>query len=400
MKKQVRFGFTLVELLVVISIIGMLAGLLLPAINAAREAGRRATCMANQSQIALAFLNYENNRGYLPPMIGEVYTPSTAYHWEGTTYTGSGASWVGFLLMYLEYNAAWDRLSGGRGWNYETDNAIFEKLPIPILKCRSASKPSDDNSISYVVNGGYQNAFGTWASTTARWTPPGGTETRFSLGKREEAPFFNCYAHSTASGSGPIRGDKVRVSVDYISVNSGTSYTILLSENMQAGNWIEAETDGTSARAQLTTPSNWCEEEVAFFFPLNAHGNLNSARSAAISANARYPYTGAETSAPDKSLWSYNGFCSPNATLTAATYGTPMFINEDRMGITYPAHLNGGVAESSRYARPSSMHPGVVVATFADRSTRVLAENMNRELFVNLCRPKSGTVINPAELNQ
>ena len=53
-------GFTLVELLVVISIIGILIALLLPAINAAREAARKATCKSNMRQIGLALLNFES----------------------------------------------------------------------------------------------------------------------------------------------------------------------------------------------------------------------------------------------------------------------------------------------------------------------------------------------------
>ena len=61
-----RSGFTLVELLVVIAIIGMLVALLLPAINAAREAGRRATCANNVHQIGLALNAHISAYGYLP----------------------------------------------------------------------------------------------------------------------------------------------------------------------------------------------------------------------------------------------------------------------------------------------------------------------------------------------
>ena len=61
-----RRGLTLVELLVVIAIIGTLIGLLLPAVNAVREAGRRTSCTSNLRQLALGTLQHESAHGFLP----------------------------------------------------------------------------------------------------------------------------------------------------------------------------------------------------------------------------------------------------------------------------------------------------------------------------------------------
>src|SRR3954452_9320929 len=77
-------GFTLVELLVVIAIIGILVALLLPAIQAAREAARRTQCVNKEKQLGLAFLNYESAKKQLPLAYTPNYTASPgAVPWVG-----------------------------------------------------------------------------------------------------------------------------------------------------------------------------------------------------------------------------------------------------------------------------------------------------------------------------
>jgi prepilin-type N-terminal cleavage/methylation domain-containing protein len=98
MKRQNKTGFTLVELLVVIAIIGVLVALLLPAVQAAREAARRTQCINNLKQMALAVNNYSDAKKRLPP--GQVSdTPAAC--------TGSGGStnkrWTNWAIEILPY---------------------------------------------------------------------------------------------------------------------------------------------------------------------------------------------------------------------------------------------------------------------------------------------------------
>src|SRR5262245_32594766 len=96
-----RRGFTLVELLVVIAIIGILVALLLPAIQAAREAARRTQCATNMKNLGLALINYSDVYKRLPP--------ATPFRFSKTPSNGAGGTWVVKIWPYIEEQALYDK---------------------------------------------------------------------------------------------------------------------------------------------------------------------------------------------------------------------------------------------------------------------------------------------------
>ena len=131
--KRERIGFTLVELLVVIAIIGILIGLLLPAVQMVRESARRTDCANNIRQLGLACLSYESSFEMFPP-----------------SYLGSGLepgwSWGTHILRYIEQENLYhlgdarNQLFGGGSNPAETANE-FSHTMLAIFRCPSDNGP-------------------------------------------------------------------------------------------------------------------------------------------------------------------------------------------------------------------------------------------------------------------
>lgn len=126
------YGFTLVELLVVITIIGILVGLLLPAVQVAREAGRRSQCSNNFHQIGLGVLAHEETHRFYP-------SGGWGWYWDGDPDRGFGANqcggWIYSILPYVDQAALHDL---GLGGDTATKKAAVLKMvqtPLTIMNC-------------------------------------------------------------------------------------------------------------------------------------------------------------------------------------------------------------------------------------------------------------------------
>jgi prepilin-type N-terminal cleavage/methylation domain-containing protein/prepilin-type processing-associated H-X9-DG protein len=138
-----RRGFTLVELLVVIAIMGILVALLLPAVQAAREAARRNACTNNLKQLGLALHQYEAARRRLPPgyMSQSHATPTPALRDPATWDAPPGWGWSALLLEYLEQANIVSRLDFDLPiWDRDYAGVIRQQPPVFLCPSSSGAK--------------------------------------------------------------------------------------------------------------------------------------------------------------------------------------------------------------------------------------------------------------------
>jgi len=145
-----RHAFTLVELLVVITIIGILVSLLMPAVQAAREAARRAQCLNNVKQIGLAMLQHESHHNFFP-------TGGWGWGYVGDADRGFDyhqcGGWVNNILPYMEQQALHDLGQGLSDKLKSTANAQRVQTPLTMFNCPTSRRAITYPYLSY-NNGG------------------------------------------------------------------------------------------------------------------------------------------------------------------------------------------------------------------------------------------------------
>jgi prepilin-type N-terminal cleavage/methylation domain-containing protein/prepilin-type processing-associated H-X9-DG protein len=132
-----RRAFTLIELLVVIAIIGVLIALLLPAVQAAREAARRAQCTNNLKQIGLALANYESANGALPMTWIRVFNPPTSTN----QIFNSEFSVTARISPFLELGPMYNAINFSLTYDNAANTTIIT-LTIAMLRCPSEVQPT------------------------------------------------------------------------------------------------------------------------------------------------------------------------------------------------------------------------------------------------------------------
>ncbi len=266
-------AFTLVELLVVIAIVGILVGMLLPAVQQVRAAARRASCANNLRQLGLALHGYEGAHGYFPP--GFSSTPSrdgtapAGVHIDPVTWNaGPGWGWGAHLLPFVEGNNIHRRIDFSAAiWTPKHREIIQNQ--IPVFLCPSSS--GDDQPFSVVD--GEKNPYSPDGATPvvlgrSHYVASHGQESAWGSEAgvdRTGSIFTDIYTSTTRSigihgdvsrvADGPFyRNSKTRIS----EVRDGTTQSIFLGEHssrLSDKTWVGV-VPGATVHPNFSSPEN------------------------------------------------------------------------------------------------------------------------------------------------
>ncbi|QDU29345.1 putative major pilin subunit [Anatilimnocola aggregata] len=328
-------GFTLVELLVVIAIIGVLVALLLPAVQAAREAARRTQCANHLKQLALGMQNHHDTLLRLPPGGAEDQAP---FGVEASPAGKWGSSWFVYILPYIEQQSLYEKwqFTGSSGAFNTNNNTVATGVVIKIFFCPSSplqvKAPNRQTGSTFATYVGLSGA--------VDGLIPGFSETRINALPN---------AGIVSGGGVLIPNGQLKLSA----ITDGTSNTMAISEH---GNFL-IDTAGKRQEWRASQTWGWYLGVKSTGIPPNfdnAHGDNRQPNLTSI----RYPINHAPAGG-----W-------PNDVT-----GTGVGLNGNFTGGNVPIN---------------SPHPGGVQAAFADGSVRFLANNSTLAALAQLATRDDG----------
>jgi prepilin-type N-terminal cleavage/methylation domain-containing protein len=352
--KRSSRGFTLVELLVVIAIIGILIGLLLPAINAAREAGRRASCLNKGHQLGLAMQNYASTYASAFPPSATVYTVS------GQKYVG-GYSFLVKVLSFMEYDYLYKSFATQATFQPNTQGL----LPINLATANALTTAANTSLKEFVCPSNNNNTF-----VNPSANPPTAAFTNYKGMAASCTASLNHVSDTTSPtgtiqpyGSASVHPDGAIYpspnNIPMAALADGTSHTIVICET------IDDNTNANTAQQNGIGTSLWLDGKQTFLV-----GLPNAAMTPMTNAS---PYPFYRQQVFD------NTFGDGSA---VALNQSPKYITFLEMDFNPASGTNGNAGQyeipswlTAAYKPtygPSSAHPAVAVVVFADGSVTAL----------------------------